>query len=146
MKKLCLLALLCAPFILRAQDAVVFKIKYQPNRNYKMDVGANMKMNVNVTGDPQILQKIKDEGLTQPITALLGLGADVNMKTGSVGSDNMMPLTMDLKIDSLNVTANGKQAPIPPTISEKTVHIVGRASADNTAMMIDSVNGKKATD
>jgi hypothetical protein len=57
-----------------------------------------------------------------------------------------MPLTMDLKIDSLNVTANGKQAPIPPTISEKTVHIVGRASANNATMMIDSVNGKKATD
>jgi hypothetical protein len=53
---------------------------------------------------------------------------------------------MDIKIDSLNVSANGKQAPIPPTISEKTAHIVARASTDNLTTIVDSVNGVRATD
>jgi len=146
MKKICLLALLCLPFVLKAQEGVVFKIKYQPNRTYNMNVGFGMKMNVTVTGDPGILQKLKDEGINQPVMALLGLGVDGTMKTGSPGADNMMPITMDFKIDSLNVSANGKPAPIPPSATEKAIHITGRASTDNTTMLIDSVNGKKASD
>ncbi|MBS1531622.1 MAG: hypothetical protein JSU01_15050 [Bacteroidetes bacterium] len=146
MKKICVLVLLCLPFILKAQDAVVFKVKYQPNSNYKMRGTIDMKMNLNVTGDPEVLQKLKDEGITQPATVLLGLGPDINVKTGAVASDNTIPLIMDLKIDSLNVMANGKQVPIPPMISEKKVHIIGHTGADNTWMTIDSVNGKAAAD
>jgi hypothetical protein len=146
MKKIFLLALLCLPFALKAQQGVVFKIKYQPNHNYKMNVGFGMKMNVNVTGDPQILQKLKDENITQPVMALIGVGADINMKTGAQGPDNMIPLVMDVKLDSLNVSANGKQAPIPPSVSDKTMHFTGHINAENNVTVIDSVNGRKAND
>jgi len=147
MKKIYLLALLCLPFALKAQDGVVFKIKYQPNHTYNMNMGLGMNMNVTVTGDPAILQKLKDEGINQPVMALLGLGVNGTMKTGTPGADNMMPITMDFKIDSLNVSANGKQAPIPPSATDKAIHINGHANADNISMfVIDSVNGKKAGD
>jgi hypothetical protein len=146
MKKFYLLALICLPFALKAQNGVVFKIKYQPNKSYKMNVGLGMKITANVTGDPEILQKLKDEGITQPVMALLGLGVDATIKTGAAGSDNMMPMTMDFKIDSLNVLAAGKQVPIPPSATDKAFHFAGRVSPDNTSMTIDSVNGKKTND
>ena len=78
-----------------------------------MAVNFNIKLNVTVTGDPDILQKLQAEGITQPVTAILGLGADGTIKTGAMGSDNTFPLTMDFKLDSLMASANGgKQAPI----------------------------------
>jgi len=145
MKKILFVALLCLPALLKAQQGVVFKIKYQPNHNYQMAVNFNMKMNVTVTGDPGILQKLKDEGITQPVNAILGLGADGTIKTGAMGSDNTFPLTMDFKLDSLTASANGKQAPIPPTVTDKKMHVVAHIGQDNV-MTVDSANGKKASD
>lgn len=145
MKKILFVALLCLPALLKAQQGVVFKIKYQPNYNYKMAVNFNMKMNVTVTGDPDILQKLKDEGINSPVTALLGLGADGTIKTGAMGSDNSFPLTMDFKIDSLTASANGKEAPIPPMVTDKKLHVVAHVGQDNV-MVVDSADGKKASD
>jgi hypothetical protein len=145
MKKSLLVALLCLPALLKAQDAVVFKIKYQPNYTYKMAVNFNMKLNVTVTGDPDILQKLQAEGITQPVNAILGLGADGTIKTGAIGSDQSFPLTMDFKIDSLTVSANGKEAPIPPMVTDKKLHMVAHIGKDNV-MVVDSADGKKASD
>jgi hypothetical protein len=145
MKKILLVALLSLPALLKAQQAVIFKIKYTPSHSYNMAVNFNMKMNVTITGDSTVLQKLKAEGITQPVNAILGLGADGTIKTGPMGSDNTFPLTMDFKIDSLAASANGKQAPIPPMVTDKKLHIVGHVGQDNV-MTVDSANGKKASD
>jgi len=145
MKRILIVALLCLPALLKAQQGVVFKIKYMPNHTYKMAVLFNMKMNVTVTGDSTILQKLKAEGISQPVNAILGLGADGTIKTGVMGANNTFPLTMDFKIDSLTASANGKQAPIPPMVTEKKMHIVAHVGQDNV-MTVDSANGKKVSD
>ncbi len=147
MKKTYLLALLCLPFVqLKAQDAVVYKIKYLPNHQYKMAVKMGMKMNATLTGDSSLLDKLKTEGITQPVTVDFQFAIDLNVKTGTLGTDNMIPLNMDVKINSLSVTANGKAAPIPVSITGKDIKIVGRAGQDGLSMVIDSVAGKKTND
>jgi hypothetical protein len=98
------------PALLKAQQGVVFKIKYIPNHNYQMAVNFNMKMNVTVNADTSIMNKLKAEGITQPVTAILALRADGTIRTGAMASDNTFPLTMDFKLDSLGVSANGKKA------------------------------------
>lgn len=147
MKKVCLLAVLCLAVVqLKAQKPVVFKVKYLPNHEYKMAVTMGMKINATLNGDQSLIDKLNAEGITQPVSVDFQFGMNADTKTGSVGSDKMIPLNMDVRIDSLSVTANGKQAPIPPNISEKSAKIVGRAGLDGLSMIIDSVAGKKTSD
>src|SRR5471030_2255440 len=99
MKKLCLYALLCLFFTqLKAQDGVVFKIKYLPNHNYQMAVNMGIKFNVTVSGDQKILDMLSAQGITQPVIADIALGLGGSMKTGAAGSDGTFPLSIDYKI------------------------------------------------
>lgn len=146
MKKLILYTLLCLSITqLKAQQGVVFKVKYSPNKNYQMAVNMGMKINATMTGDSSLINKLKAEGITQPVTVDLKLALNGNMKSGAVGADNNFPLNMDFKITDLSVSANGKQAPIPPSISEKDIKLAAHVGQDGK-FMIDSVGGKKAND
>ena len=59
MKKIYLYALLCLSFTqLKAQDGVVFKIKYLPNHNYQSAINLGVKLNLTITGDPQIIEGV----------------------------------------------------------------------------------------
>lgn len=146
MKKVCLLALLCFCIIqLRAQDGVVFKIKYLPNHTYKSDISIGMKINANVTGDPDILDKLKASGITPPVVVDVEMGLTGSMQTGAPGADKSFPLNIDYKITKLSVSANGQEAPIPPSISEKDIRVAAHIGQDGI-MVIDSADGKAAND
>jgi hypothetical protein len=146
MKKIFLYAILCLSFTqLKAQQGVVFKIKYLPNHNYQMAINVGMKLNATLTGDTSLINKLKAEGITQPVNADLKMAMNGNMKSGSLGADNTFPLNMDFKIADLSVSANGKQAPIPPSITEKDIKVVAHVSQDGK-FTIDSAAGKKAND
>jgi hypothetical protein len=146
MRKVVLLALMCLPLSqLKAQNGVVFKIKYLPNHNYQSTISADVKINATVTGDQQIIDKLKDQGITQPINADLSIGLGGFIKTGALGADNSMPMNMDYKISNISVTANGKQVPIPPKATEKDIKMSGHISQD-WKLNIDSADGKAVTD
>lgn len=146
MKKICVLVLLCLGVSqLWAQQGVVFKIKYLPNRNYKSNISVDMKINATVTGDQQIIDKLKEQGITQPVNANLAIALGGVMKTGAVASDNSMPVDMDYKISNISVTANGKEIPIPPKATEKDIKLVGHISQD-WKIKLDSANGKAVAD
>ncbi len=146
MKKLFLYTLLCLAFTqLKAQQGVVFKIKYQPGLTYKSSLNMNMKLTGTVSGDPQIIEKLKSQGITQPVTVNINLGMDGLTKTGAANADNSFPLHMSFKFDSLSVNLGDKQVPIPPKITETNISIVGHSGPDGKLQM-DSVAGKKVTD
>jgi len=146
MKKIFLYAILCLSFTqLKAQQGVVFKIKYLPNHNYTMAINIGMKLDATMSGDTSLINKLKTQGITQPVAVDLKMAMNGNMKSGSVGADNTFPLNMDFKIADLSVSANGKQAPIPPSISEKDIKVVAHVSQDGK-FTIDSAAGKKAND
>jgi hypothetical protein len=146
MKKIFVLALLCASFVqLKAQSGVVFKIKYLPNHNYQMVMNMGMKINATLSGDSAIVDKLKTEGITQPMNIDLQLGMNGSSKSGAVGADKSFPLNMDYQVAKLAVSANGKQAPIPSTVTGKDMKIAAHVTPDGI-MTIDSVSGKKAND
>jgi hypothetical protein len=146
MRKLCLLALLCFSLTqLKAQNGVVFKIKYLPNHNYQTSVNMNMKLNVNLNGDTALISKLKSQGITQPVNANLAIGINGNLKTGALGADNTFPLNMDYKVANITVNANGKDVPIPPKATEKDIKIMGHITQDGK-IKIDSAEGKKIND
>jgi hypothetical protein len=146
MKKLCLLTLMCLSLTqLKAQKATTFKIKYLPNRNYQTSVNVDMKINANLTGDQQLMDKLSSLGITSPALANLLLGLTGVTKTGSAGADKTFPLTMDYKINNISVSANGKDLPIPPKATEQDLKMVGHISSD-WKLVIDSAEGKKVDD
>jgi hypothetical protein len=146
MKKICLLIFMCLGCTqLWAQKAVLFKIKYLPNRNYQSNISVDMKVNATVTGDQQILDKLKEQGITQPVNANLSLALVGLMKTGTLAADKSIPVNMNYKISNISVRANGNQVPIPPKATEKDIKLVGHISQD-WKLMLDSANGKAVTD
>lgn len=146
MKKTFLLILLCLSLIqVKAQQGVVFKIKYLPNRNYQSTISADVKFNVTVTGDQQILDKLKSQGITQPVNADLSIALGGFLKTGALGTDNSMPVNIDYKLSDISVTANGKQLPIPPKATEKDIKLLGHIGQD-WKLKIDSADGKAIAD
>ncbi|MBV8388162.1 MAG: hypothetical protein JO080_00015 [Mucilaginibacter sp.] len=146
MKKIFLLALFCLGFTqLWAQQGVVFKIKYLPNRSYQSNISVDGKLNVTVSGDQEIIDKLRDQGITQPVNANLSIALGGFMKTGVLGADNAMPVNMDYKISNISVSANGKQVPIPPKATEKDIKLVGKISQD-WKIKIDSADGKAVSD
>ncbi|MEO6849740.1 MAG: hypothetical protein ABI203_11995 [Mucilaginibacter sp.] len=146
MKRLCLYALLCLFFNqLKAQDGVVFKIKYLPNHNYQASMNMSLKLSATVSGDQKILDMLSAQGITQPVNADIELGLGGSMKTGSMGGDNTYPLNIDYKISNLTLGVNGKQFPIPPKVTEMDIKVSGSLSRDGK-MKIDSSMGKKVTD
>jgi hypothetical protein len=146
MKKLCLYILLCISSIqLKAQNGVVFKVKYLPNRNYQVSINVGMKINAILTGDTALINKLKSQGITQPVNADLSMDMSGNMKSGALGTDNTFPLSMDYKINKLAVTANGKQAPIPPKVTENNIKVTAHVGQDGQ-LTLDSAGGKKVND
>jgi hypothetical protein len=146
MKKTFLIALMCLGITqLWAQQGVVFKIKYLPNHNYQTNVSVDMKANVTANGDPQILDKLKEQGITQPVNANLSIALGGVMKTGALVADKSVPVNMDYKINNISVSANGNQVPIPPKATEKDIKLSGHISQD-WKIKIDSADGKAVTD
>jgi len=146
MKKIFLMALICLGFTqLWAQQGVIFKIKYLPNKSYKTNVSVDMKANVTATGDPQILDKLKEQGITQPVNANLSIALGGVMKTGALAADKSVPVNMDYKINNISVSANGNQVPIPPKATEKDIKLSGHISQD-WKIKIDSADGKAVAD
>ncbi|MDB5143274.1 MAG: hypothetical protein JWQ66_1987 [Mucilaginibacter sp.] len=146
MKKIYLFAWLCLSLTqLKAQEGVVFKVKYLPNRSYQTSVNIGMKINATLSGDTALINKLKSQGITQPVNANLAMGLNASMKTGTLNTDGTFPINMDFKIANLEVTANGKQIPIPPKVTEKDMKVVGHAGQDGQ-LKVDSAEGKKMND
>lgn len=146
MKKAYLLVFMCLSLAqLRAQQGMVFKIKYLPNHNYQSTISADVRFNVSVAGDQQIIDKLKAQGITQPVKADLSLALGGFLKTGAMGSDNSMPVNIDYKVNNISVTANGKQVPIPPKATEKDIKLSGHLAQD-WKLKLDSADGKAVAD
>lgn len=146
MKRIYLFALLCLTAgVLKAQQAVVFKVKYLPNHNYQVGVKVSVKLNATLSGDQQVIDKLKSQGLTQPITVNADLAMDGNSKTGAAGADNSFPLNISYKLTSVNLNVNGKEYPIPVKVTETDIKAAGHISSDGK-IQIDSANGKQVTD
>jgi hypothetical protein len=146
MKKICFLALMCFSLTqLKAQNGVVLKVKYLPNHDYKTSISGNVKFIVNLTGDQQLLDKLNSQGITNPVNANLSLDIAGDTKTGAMGADKTFPVNMDYKINNISVSANGKEMPIPPKVTEKDLKMVGHISQD-WKLHLDSAEGKKIVD
>lgn len=145
MKKICLLALLCVSFCqLKAQNSVVFKVKYLPNHNYHLVAGIGIKANVNINGDQQTIDKISKMGIKSPVAADIAVNIDGNTVSGTAAADNSFPLNIDYNVANIKLNFNGKDVPVPMG-NKHNAKIYAHVGSDGQ-IKIDSADGKKVND
>lgn len=129
---------------LRAQEGVIYKIKYQPGRTYQSNTNLGVKLLINVSGNKDIIDKLASQGITMPVNVNVSLGLNGNIKSGTIGADNTFPLKYDYQLGNFDVTANGKNIPIPQN-KMGDIKMYAHVNPDGI-IKIDSAQGKKVND
>lgn len=142
MKKITALLLLFIAVKASAQQTVLFKMKYMPQRTYGILMNMKAEIHADLSGNQEIIDKLKEKGITMPLVADIGFNTTGTTKTGVLGADNSFPLTMSFQIGQPNITLNGKSTPIP--IPQKPAEIVYAHVLADGILKGDSISGKKA--
>jgi len=144
MKKIFLLSLLFFVIKAEAQQSVVFKMKYLPNRTYDAATTLSMNANITLSGDTNIIAKLKSKGVIQPITLNMETSINGSTKTGPADANNNIPITINYKIGQISISFNGKKIDVPQKInSDRTIY--GHVNAAGT-LKSDSISGAKIKD
>ena len=144
MKKYIYLLLLLIVFKAEAQDGVVFKMKYLPGHNYNGGITMAINCKISLSGDQKILDQINSQGVTQPIALDMTISMKGITKTGLPGKNNVFPLTMNYKLDSLKLNMGGKAIPIPEKANPDMM-VYGHVGSDGK-LVADSLSGGTAKD
>jgi len=129
----------------KAQDKIIFKIKFLPNHTYQIATNSSGTFNTDLSGNKDLVDKLSAQGITQPLVANVQFGNKTTATTGAISADKSFPVTMVKDGNpTVNVTVNGKQIPIPiPKTAEMKFY--GQVSADGK-LSLDSLSGKKLND
>ncbi len=145
MKKLFIYALLCLSFTqLKAQKGIIFKIKYSPDKTYQASTDMKMKFNVTLSGNAEVLSKLEEQGITQPLVLDMGMSATYAINTGHLNADKSFPLIFNNVSRDIRGTINGKDIPIPAMPS--TGKVYARWQQQEGKLTIDSISGKSMLD
>jgi hypothetical protein len=147
MKKIALIfAIGCAALTVKAQEPVIFKLKFLPDHEYK----ANMKMamDMQMTGVPAPPVKSKKattkSAKAKPMLMKMDMTTKLDITTGAVIPNNSFPVTMRYKDMTIKSIVNGKETPMPknPIIGQV---VYGQSEIDGK-FQIDSVAGAGANE
>jgi hypothetical protein len=146
MKKiLYLFFVLLIAFEVRAQQNVVFKIKYLPNHTYAGSINLGTVFKVDLSGDTAVLAKMKSEGLSSPLAMNMDMKMSGTTKTGESGTNQAFPIKMDFKFGNVSADLNGKNIPVPSAKLGQGVSIYGHVGSDGK-INADSIGGAKKAD
>ena len=145
MKKILYLPLVFLAFQIQAQQNLVFKIKYLPNRSYDGAITMGMVVHVDLSGDTAILAKMKSQGLSSPLALNMDMKMDGTTKTGAPDGNQTFPIKMGYKVGNLSLDLNGNSIPIPSEKLGNGVSIYGHVGPDGK-IKADSIGGAKMGD
>jgi len=108
MKKIVTYTLLLFSAIqLKAQQSATFKMKYLPDHKYTTDLTMGMDLNVNMTGNQAIIDKLTAQGITLPLALKLNVNLNGDITSGKKAADNSFPLMINLALGDLSVNIGG---------------------------------------
>ncbi|WP_448701810.1 hypothetical protein ACFGVR_06120 [Mucilaginibacter sp. AW1-3] len=144
MKKIFLLTAFCAMVVqLKAQNAVLFKIKYLPNHTYLATTKMGMNIEMDYDADSVTLKQIKASGAKLPMLMSVQTDMRSDLKTRNYNLNKEVPFTMVIAQSKPVLTINGSLAPVPDEASSQTVY--GRYSPGGK-VTVEGVQDKKLTD
>lgn len=145
MKKLLLTLAILLSFIgLKAQESVLFKIKYLPNNFYESTINTNMNMEMNFLGDSASLKKIKDKGIKLPMIISSVTNMDFSIKTGELKNDKSYDVEIAYKDINSKQTVNGTEKE-PQANPLKGETIFGNYTSDGK-IHVNSMSGGSLDD
>lgn len=142
-KELFFAALTTLTIQLKAQNAVLFKIKYLPNHTYSAVTKMGMNIEMNYDGDSTTLKQIKASGAQLPMIMKVQTDMQSDLKTRGYNLNKEVPFTMTIAQSKPTLTINGQASPVPDAASSQTVY--GKYSP-NGKVSIEGIQGKKLTD
>lgn len=144
MYKFLLLTLLLVAFQAKAQQSVLFRVKYLPNHNYSSSfiIGSNTQMNIEA--DKEILEKIKEKGIKLPLVILGNTEMDYKINTGAINDHRSFPIVISYTNIKSDQTINGEEKISPPS------PLLGMSVYchydENGKMQMDSIPGKNVSE
>mgnify|MGYP001555072167 CR=1 FL=1 len=144
MRKLFLPFFIFSFFEVKAQETVLFKIKYLPEHKYTSSMDINNHTEMNIEADKETLEKIKSKGVQLPliITAKTSMGYEI--QTGPLDGNKSFPVTISYTGINSAQTMNGKETTSPPS-PLLNLRIYAHCDKDNK-MQLDSMPGKNLND
>jgi hypothetical protein len=129
----------------KAQDGVMFKIKFLPSRTYQIATNISGAVTTDLSANKDLVAKLSSKGITQPLVANVQFDNKSTAITGALSADNSFPVTMVKgAMPNINISINGKQIPIPaPKTAEMKFY--GHVNPDGK-LNLDSLGGKKLND
>jgi hypothetical protein len=112
MKKIICLFIILSVLKAEAQQSALFKMKYLPNRNYDLATNMTMDFNVDLSGNEDIIEKLKSQGISPPIVANMTMSINGHTQTGAAGKNNIFPMTTSIKVDQIKVKIGANEIPI----------------------------------
>jgi len=144
MKKIFLLAAVCALATqVKAQTAVLFKIKYLPNHTYSATTKMTMNMDMDYEADSVTLKQIKASGAKLPVVMQVETNITSDLKTRNYNLNHEVPFTLILKQSAPRMIVNDVATPLPVGGSDDVVY--GKYSA-NGKLTLEGLQGKAFTD
>jgi hypothetical protein len=141
MKRIVLLSLFTLVFTqLKAQQTIVFKFKYLPNHNYASNITMHNNIELNFRGTEEELEKLKGEGVHNPMAIVGATSMDYNVKTSSYNKGQIFPVLISYTNVVNKQLMDGKELPLPKN------DLIGRNIYGHSdlsgALSVDSVSGK----
>jgi len=144
MKKILVFAALCALTVsLKAQSAVLFKIKYLPFHTYSASTKMTMNMDMDYKADSVTLKQIKASGAKLPVVMQVETNITSDLKTRNYNLNHEVPFTLNLKQSAPKMIVNDVATPLPITGTDDIIY--GRYSI-NGKLTLEGLHGKTLTD
>jgi len=141
-RSLAILAFLSvATMSVKAQNSVLFKIKYLPNQKYTGVMKMNMDMKM--AGPPDTTKNKVDAAVGANNTINMVMSISSVISTGKVNANHVFPLIINTEPVSITENVNGKPITIPSTQGKQVAYAT--CPVDGT-MKIDSISGMKVAD
>ena len=125
-------------FSSKAQQEVLFKVQYLPEKMYKSHMVNTTAMEMNFKGDSAKLKQMASNGLKLPMQMELVQNMDMVTKTGAIRTDKQIPITVNYDKVVVSQKLNGKEMPYNDMLSG--IKIEGRTK-DGGQILIDSIYG-----
>ncbi|WP_339608263.1 hypothetical protein [uncultured Roseivirga sp.] len=141
-KKLTFVLLILTSMASWAQESVVFKTKFKPNKKYKTQVKTTSYTEIEFIADQEIMDRLKSQGVELPIITESETNMSTDIITHELDKNGEFTATMEYGKMISNTTINGKT-----TTEEKPysgMKILGKYDVDNK-FKVDSIIGEKVS-
>jgi hypothetical protein len=141
-KKITFILLILISITSCAQENVVFKTKFKPNKKYKTQLKTTSRTEIEFIADKEIIDRIKSQGIELPMITESETNMSTDIITQNLDKNGEFPATMEYGKIISKTTISGKT-----TTEEKPysgMKILGKYDSENK-FKVDTIIGDKVS-